>query len=496
MAAKRRERVKPDRLATEIGEALLRGEGSDGLLACDSSGRIGFCDRTAAAFLNTRPATAVGGDLHRFLSALDDQTLDLRFRSALRDATPVEFVVARPGGEDEWVEVGCLPIASGMAFFLRDVTARERSERSLRRNEHRLRATNESLRLAHQAAHAATWEWRLGQPMRWLDVPAARALIGLSPAADADEVIADWRSFVVDDDMEQVNKSLRALATRGETQFEYRVAAVDGAHRWLRSSAAVVERRADGAPARVSGVTLDVTQQKLAEAKLQREVQERRRAEQRQQLLIHELNHRVKNMLATVQSVARQSLGSARGGGALAVFEDRLMALAWTHDILTRERWEGASLRTILTRTMAPHGSGRVELSGPDLRISPKMALALAMGVHELATNAVKYGALSNEAGHVDIRWRLDAKTVPPQLILDWRERGGPRIKPPQSRGFGSRLLERGLARELGGKVTMTFDPSGVRCHVAAPYDPEIAAEADVDAPTFADSRDPAPPPN
>jgi two-component sensor histidine kinase len=384
-----------------------------------------------------------------------------------------------------------------MAFLLRDVTARERSERTLRRNEQRLRAITESLNLAHKAARAATWEWRTGRPLRWLDPGAARALIGLRPEVPDNEVIADWRSFVVEEDLHVVAEALGALRNEGEAVFEYRVAAADGQHRWLRSSAAVVERRNDGGPARVAGVTLDVTPQKLFEAKLQLEVNERRRAERRQQLLIHELNHRVKNMLATVQSVARQSLGRARDDGPLANFEDRLMALAWTHDILTRERWAGASLRAVLSRTMAPHASGnRVELIGQDLRVSPKMALALAMGGHELATNAVKYGALSNETGRVVVRWRLEGRPGHERLVLDWRERGGPRVKPPAQRGFGSRLLEQGLAHELGGEVEMTFEPGGLRCHIAAPFQPEPPPASDDDDPVFTGAREQPAAPN
>jgi two-component sensor histidine kinase len=205
----------------------------------------------------------------------------------------------------------------------------------------------------------------------------------------------------------------------------------------------------------------------------------------------------VKNMLATVQSVARQSLGRARGGGPLADFEDRLMALAWTHDILTRERWVGASLTTILNRTMAPHaGEGRVQLTGPDLRISPKMALALAMGVHELATNAVKYGALSNETGRVAIRWRLDPETEPARLILEWRERSGPAVERPKSRGFGTRLLERGLAGELGGEVTLSFERGGVQCRVSAPFLAETPEGDDLEANSFLPLAEASAPPH
>jgi two-component sensor histidine kinase len=458
-------------LAREIGTALINADGAEGLFACGEDGRIGFCNAPASDFLRT-PRTQ-GVELSRLLRRLDDETLELRFASAVRDRSPVEFVVARPGGEDEWTEVRGLPVESGMVFFLRDVTDRERSERELRRKEQRLRLTGESLRLAHHAARAATWEWRFGRPLRWLDIGAARALVGLPEDLLDDEEIADWRSFVDPEDMPVVLDAIRGLREVEEVVFEYRVAGADG-HRWMRSSAAVVERRPEGGPARVAGVTLDITPHKLAEAKLQREIQERMRAESRQQLLIHELNHRVKNMLATVQSVARQSLGRARDGGPLADFENRLMALAWTHDILTRERWESASLSMILARTLTPHAKAeRLELSGPDLRVSPKVALALAMGVHELATNAVKYGALSHEAGLVVVRWRIEAD----RLLVEWREAGGPPVTPPASRGFGSRLLERGLAHELGGQVTLSFEREGVRCRISAPYHAE-AAEA------------------
>lgn len=482
MAATTREGEDQGLLAQRIGEALLRDTSGDGVLACDAAGRIAFCDAPAGQFLQAGRRRLPGRDLCELLAPLGDQTLELRFRSALRDASPVEFVVARPAAEDEWVEVRGLPTGDGMVFLLRDVTARERGERALRRKQRRLRAANESLRLAHQAARAATWEWRIPQNLRWLELPAARALIGLPPTLTEDEVLADWRSFVVAEDLPAISEALATLPAQGHADVEFRVAAADGRHRWLRTSAAVVERRADGTPMRVVGVTLDVTHQKLSEAKLQREVDERRRVEQRQKLLIHELNHRVKNMLATVQSVARQSLGRAGAQGPLADFEDRLMALAWTHDILTREHWAGASLHTILERTMAPHGRGRVTLEGPDLRISPKMALALAMGAHELATNAVKYGALSADAGRVEIRWRLDARADPPRLTLDWREFGGPRVTPPENRGFGSRLLERGLAHELGGEVAIRFVPAGVRCRIAAPLDPESNEPPDLHA--------------
>ncbi len=465
------EKPAPASLAVQLGEALLRDGRAEGMLACDSAGGVSFCNAAAARVLRTTRAKAEGANLAALLDPLPDTTLKLRFLSALRDRASIQFVVARPARADEWVEVRGLPIAGGMAFLLKDVTDQERGERTIRRKEQRLRAANESLRLAHQAARAATWEWRAGQSLRWLDIAAARALVGLSSAASAEEDIADWRTFVLPQDMPAVSTALKGLRGADEVEFEYRVAGANG-HAWLRSSAAVVERLADGAPGRVSGVTLDVTSQKNAEAKLQREIQERVRAEEHQQLLIHELNHRVKNMLATVQSVARQSLSGLGAGSARADFEDRLMALAWTHDILTKERWAGASLLTIVERTLAPHvRDDRVAFSGPDLRLTPKMALALAMGLHELATNAVKYGALANDSGRVCVDWRVDTKGDGARLVVDWREQGGPPVAPPLRRGFGSRLLERGLAGELGGPVVIAFEPAGVSCRIDAPLE-------------------------
>lgn len=480
MAATEQAGAEAESLARRIGEALLHGASRDGVFACDGEGRITFCDAAAGRFLGVGRRRPEGRVLADLLGAAADPTVELRFASALLDPSPVEFVVARPGADDEWTQVRGLPIAGGMAFILADVTSQERSERSLRRKERRLRAANDSLRLAHQAARAATWEWRAGRSIRWLDAAAARALVGLPPTSPGEETADFWNAFVVPEDRPIVDAALARLADQGEASVEYRVAAVDGAQVWVRSSALVVDRRADGSPARIVGITLDVTPQKLIETRLQREVQERRRVEQRQQLLIHELNHRVKNMLATVQSVARQSLGGARGAGPLEDFENRLLALAWAHDVLTREHWAGASLRTVLSRTLAPYDEARLDLIGPDLRISPKMALALAMGVHELATNAVKYGALSEASGRVEIRWRLDEQAAPPRLFLVWQERNGPPVDPPASRGFGSRLLERGLAHELGGQVTIAFARPGLECRIDAPFETEAPEPPDL----------------
>jgi PAS domain S-box-containing protein len=195
----------------------------------------------------------------------------------------------------------------------------------------------------------------------------------------------------------------------------------------------------------------------------------RKRAEAQRELLLAELNHRVKNTLAVVQSIAHQTFKDtdpeARAG-----FEGRLVALAIAHNLLTQANWENASLERLAADALhlsGPNGK-RVSMSGPRILLPPREALAIAMALHELYTNAVKYGALSNEAGRVALAW---SRPDDPQDRLDlvWREHGGPAVSPPRRRGFGSLLLERTLANDLHGSVTMEFRPEGLVCSIAAP---------------------------
>ena len=202
-----------------------------------------------------------------------------------------------------------------------------------------------------------------------------------------------------------------------------------------------------------------------------RDVTARKRADERQALLINELNHRVKNTLATVQSIAAQSFRGEAASAARESFEARLLALSKAHDVLTRESWGGADLRRVIEDVLAPleqPDQPRFRLEGPAFRVPPSMALSLAMAVHELAVNAAKYGALSTQSGRVAIRWTTSPGPAS-RLALSWEERGGPPVIPPTQRGFGSRLVEKGLARELAGIVRLNYAPEGVTCLIDAP---------------------------
>jgi PAS domain S-box-containing protein len=210
-------------------------------------------------------------------------------------------------------------------------------------------------------------------------------------------------------------------------------------------------------------------------SKIARDITERKRQQQNRELLINELNHRVENTLATVQSLAMQTLRhAATPAEGRDSFEARLVALSKAHDVLTREHWEGASLNKVVADAIAAYScdikKSRFQVAGPIVRLQPKTVLALSMALHELATNAVKYGALSNRTGSVEINWRL----IPgdqQRFQLRWAESGGPPVETPRRRGFGSRLIEQGLAQDLAGAARLTFARGGLVCAIDAPLD-------------------------
>jgi two-component sensor histidine kinase len=196
------------------------------------------------------------------------------------------------------------------------------------------------------------------------------------------------------------------------------------------------------------------------------DVTDRVLGDRQQKLLLDELNHRVKNTLATVQAIAAQTVRThADPEDFRRAFESRLLALSATHDLLTATSWRSAALRDVLQQEFRPYDAERYRLEGPEVSLSPAQALALGMLFHELATNAAKHGALASGAGVVAVDWRV---TSDGGLEIDWREHDGPPVIPPTRRGFGSRLIERSL-RQLGGEAGLAYAPDGVRCHIRLP---------------------------
>jgi PAS domain S-box-containing protein len=204
------------------------------------------------------------------------------------------------------------------------------------------------------------------------------------------------------------------------------------------------------------------------------DITDRKRAEEEQQALINELNHRVKNTLAAVQSIAWQTLrASPQPQDFLDKFHGRLIALSKAHDLLTQWRWVSLGLGELLDAELEPYsiaGQQRINRDGADVALSPRVALALGMVFHELATNATKYGALSSQAGRIDLRWTLEESAAPrPNLRFEWRESGGPPISQPSHRGFGTRFIERSIAGDLGGEIHLRFERDGLQCSFEFP---------------------------
>ncbi|HEY4040796.1 MAG TPA: HWE histidine kinase domain-containing protein [Rhodopila sp.] len=222
----------------------------------------------------------------------------------------------------------------------------------------------------------------------------------------------------------------------------------------------------------------DLTALKRAEAERE---QVRAHAAARQSLLLGELSHRVKNTLAVVQSIAAQTHMFAPPEQFYDAFAARLEALAKAHDLLRQSEWEGAELADAVRLGFAPYEAvGHVQrwtITGPGISLAPNEAMTLSLAFHELATNAAKFGALSDPAGKIDVGWTVNAAGQAPCVEIRWLEHGGPTVAPPSGRGFGSRLLERAIVLELGGDTRLDFAATGVECRIRLPLSPRIMAQ-------------------
>ena len=326
-----------------------------------------------------------------------------------------------------------------------DITDRKRTEEELADRQVELNAALDAGALA-----IADYDHRTG-----LFRPSAKLNEFYGYPPDHPLTISDVRArYHPEGIAEIVEKREHDAAAADETRFDWtlRLLMPGGSTRWVQGLGEYV-RDQDGTIVRSRGVVMDVT--------------DRRRAEEHQRLLINELNHRVKNSLAIVQGLAQQSFkGEAASKTAREAFEGRLAALAAAHDLLTRESWQSAGLRSIVEGVVAPFAGerNRFYLEGAELALPPKVAVSLALGLHELCTNAAKYGALTVPDGTVRIGWAAGDG----RLRLEWREAGGPPVALPAHRGFGTRMIERGLAAELRGVVKIDFESTGVVCTIDA----------------------------
>jgi PAS domain S-box-containing protein len=275
----------------------------------------------------------------------------------------------------------------------------------------------------------------------------------------AEEMIGKSIATLIPRDRLNEEPMILERLARGEAVDEYETVRQrkDGSQFWI----SLTESPVKNAEGKIVGAS-----------KIARDITERRRAETKRAVLVGELNHRVKNTLATVHAIAGQTLSNSRSlKEARSAFEARLMALSRAHDTLTQESWEGADLDIVVKRAIEPLDTeqGRFHIEGPNVQLAPSAALSLAIALHELGTNAAKYGALSNEQGLVSIIWQIKDGDEERRLHLRWTEQGGPLVVVPTRKGFGSILVGRVLAQELGGNVQVDYQSSGLVCMIDAP---------------------------
>ena len=340
-----------------------------------------------------------------------------------------------------------------------DAVERARIEKDLRHREATLRENEQRLRATYEHVFAGIGE--VDRSGRFLRVTERLCAI---TGYRKEEMLGRsfWDLTHLDDrEADLVRFSQLMLGTADTYTVEKRYIHKAGHEVWVEVAASRVDDQS-GEPLYGISVIHDIS--------------ERKKAEEHQQLLINELNHRVKNTLATVQSIATQTLrGSTTPVETREALESRLFALSRTHNVLTRGNWEGALLHEIVDDVIAPYSSGRegrLRCRGGRVYLVPRMALALSMAVHELATNAARYGALSNGSGEVHLTWMVNQTSMTPLLLMRWEEKGGPAVKPPSRKGFGSRLIERSLAHDLNGEVRIEYAPTGLVCSVEAPLPP------------------------
>ncbi|NQE62471.1 HWE histidine kinase domain-containing protein [Caulobacter sp. RHG1] len=320
---------------------------------------------------------------------------------------------------------------------------------------------SERLKLAISAASLGEFEWDIKRDVFKIsprlaaiaDIPAGEA-----PGEDGRALFA----YIHPDERDTTREAINAqLAEGGRYDVEYRRATdADGREVW-NHSAGVNLLGPDGEPAYLIGVVQDIT--------------ERRAEEEQRENLVAELDHRIKNLLAVVQSVAAQS---ARKSASLDVFlktfAGRLKSMSSAHDLLTAARWRGATLARIAAAELGGLSPTQTRWDGPEIFLTPRAASALSLALHELAVNAVRYGSLSSENGKVEVVWR---RTPEGGFALEWLETGGPPANPPQAKGFGATLIEDVAGRELGGSAHINYRPSGVTAMIQG------SAEALADAP-------------
>jgi PAS domain S-box-containing protein len=439
-----------------------------GIYVCDAEGWILRANAAAEELWGRK--VGIADNAERFCGCFRVETLTGAFipphatpmAQAIRRGASFKNVEARvenPDGKRWIASVTVQPLydedggIAGAINCFQDVT-REYEQRE------KLFHRQKSFDLAMTASRMGTWRYTMADDICVYD-DNAQKLYGLTEARFLHDAEGAQRMIHPDDTDLMWSRVAKACDPKGEGLYdiEYRIRQLDGSWRWL-SAWGYVEFEGEGDNRKAVAIT-----------GASRDISDIVRAAESQKTLINELNHRVKNMLATVQSIAMQTQRSTPDAFAER-FEQRLMALSRAHDLLTGSQWTGVRLRELLKQALSPFAGDAdpsIRMDGPDRMLSARAALALAMVIHELATNASKYGALSIPSGRVDVSWSLELRNDAEWLCLNWTEKDGPAVEESRRRGFGSRLIERSIGKDLGGRSELRFAPSGAQCMLAFP---------------------------
>jgi len=364
------------------------------------------------------------------------------FRFCCRDGREVWLEETARG---EFDSAGRLLRVKGLT---RDISERKRVELAL---------AERTLQLALAAKAALVGSFSYDVNTDTLQVSEGYAALHDLPDGTTEIRRADWQAGMHLEDLGRVEEvRRRALRERrGEYETEYRIVRRDGEVRWIESRSFICYG-GDGNPQRVVGVNIDVT--------------ERKQAEEHRNILNAELDHRVKNVLATVGAIIRHTQHSTPSmGDFVTALEQRIESLAGTHELLSHSNWRGVALTEVIEREFAPYAGDNAEIGGPNVTLKAEAAQAVAMVLHELTTNSAKYGAFSSKAGRVRLNWDWPRNGRREHLVVDWEEIGGPQIVAPPASGYGSSVIRELIPFELGGAVELAFAWDGVRCRLEIP---------------------------
>ncbi|HEY2872093.1 MAG TPA: PAS domain-containing protein [Reyranella sp.] len=420
--------------------------------AVDKDWRITLYNRAAERHFGQPAETMIGTGLwDHFAEDRSTERGRLLHKAMAERATLKGETLSLTGRHVSYV---MFPLGDGLGVFVRDVTDRRNAETQREEARDALRKRSAELEAVLETIPTAVWFTTDRELRHVIGNRRAIDLLRIPRELDLSSALNRPVGFTVFREGIELPTEERPLhrAARGETVPEelLEVRFDNGDRRMLLMRAAPLRSESGDLQGGVAAAA-DVT--------------ERHRYEDHLKLLLNELNHRVKNTLAIVQSIATLTLKDV-SPDARAAFEERLLNLSAVHNLLTDERWNSTSLAAV-ARTSLRTARERVSFAGDDLRLRPKSAVALSMALHELSTNALKYGALSTERGRVSVQWTTDHG----RFRLRWQETGGPPVSPPEHRGFGSRMIERGLAAELQGEVRIDWQPQGVVCTIDAPIE-------------------------